>query len=232
MDSFLVEINPLGNSDPGPRIEEGDMRVSAFVVVGRVRCFRVVEPVSTPARRRSTIRRPKNGRRRRICYGGCILKDPIGEVPDDLYTVTDIVPADDIPPFTKKLTVYGLTLAAGDDASDDFMRLVARAITEIFPRDDGLDLAKQEEVLRNHYLYKALIPVPVGEDMSFFEDEPGGLLPAGQPELHLRHHHAGCSGPGDGSRGAHPPLRQRHRSPLRLPGRVGNLQGLRDRGSR
>jgi hypothetical protein len=103
-------------------------------------------------------------------FGGCILKEPAGEVPDDLYTVTDIIPADDIPPFTKKLTVYGLTLAAGDDAGDDFMRLVARTITEIFPRDEGLDLAKQEEVLRNHYLYRALIPVPVGEDMSFFEE--------------------------------------------------------------
>ncbi len=103
--------------------------------------------------------------------GGCILTTPIGEVPDDLYTVTNVIPANDIPPFTKKLTVYGLTLAAGDDASDDFMQLVARTITEIFPRDESLDLAKQEDVLRNHYLYKALIPVPVGEDMSFIEDD-------------------------------------------------------------
>jgi hypothetical protein len=104
-------------------------------------------------------------------YGGCILTTPIGEVPGDLYTVTNVMPADDIPPFTKRLMVYGLTLAAGDDASDDFMRLVARAITEVFPRDENLDLAKQEEILRNQYLYKALIPVPVGEDMSFFEED-------------------------------------------------------------
>jgi hypothetical protein len=104
-------------------------------------------------------------------FGGCILMTPSGEVPDDLYTVTNVMPADDIPPFTKKLTVYGLTLAAGDDASDDFMRLVARTITEIFPQDENLDLAKQEEILRNHYLHRALIPVPVGEDMSFFEED-------------------------------------------------------------
>jgi hypothetical protein len=51
------------------------------------------------------------------------------------------------------------------------MRLVARTITEIFPRDSNLDLAKQEEILRNQYLYKAVIPVPVGEDMSFIEDD-------------------------------------------------------------
>jgi hypothetical protein len=104
-------------------------------------------------------------------FGGCILTTPVGEVPEDLYTVTNVMPADDIAPFTKKLTVYGLTLAAGDDASDNFMRLVARAITEIFPRDESLDLAKQEQILRNQYLYKALIPVPVGEDMSFFEED-------------------------------------------------------------
>ena len=66
--------------------------------------------------------------------GGCILTTPIGEVPNDLYLMTDVVPTDEYPPFTKKLTVYGLTLVARDDASDDFMRLVARTITEIFPR--------------------------------------------------------------------------------------------------
>lgn len=103
--------------------------------------------------------------------GGCILTTPIGEVPDDLYTVTEVFPTSELPPFTKKLTVYGLTLVAGDDASDRFIELVARTITEIFPRDDTLDLAKQREVLRNHYLYKALIPVPVGDDMSFIEDD-------------------------------------------------------------
>jgi hypothetical protein len=117
-------------------------------------------------------------------FGGCILTTPIGEVPDDLYLVTDIVATDDIPPFTKKLTVYGLTLAARDDASDEFMLLVARTISEIFPREEGLDLAKQEEVLRNQYLYKALIPVPVGEDMSFIEeDEATFMLTASQNSI-------------------------------------------------
>jgi hypothetical protein len=103
--------------------------------------------------------------------GGCILTTPIGELPEDLYLVTDVVPSSDIPPFTKKVTVYGLTLAARDEAPDEFMRLVATTITEIFPRDEGLDLSKQEEILRNHYLYKALIPVPVGEDLSFIEED-------------------------------------------------------------
>lgn len=111
--------------------------------------------------------------------GGCILKNPIGEVPDDLYQVSDVVPARNIPPFTKRLTVYGLTLAARDDASDDFMRLVAKTVTEIFPRREGLDLAKQEEILRNQYLHKALIPIPVGHDMSFMHDKAEWMKTAG-----------------------------------------------------
>jgi hypothetical protein len=104
-------------------------------------------------------------------FGGCILAEPAGEAPADLYQITDVVPVTDLPPFTKKLTAYGLTLAARDDARDDFMRLVAGTIAEIFPRDPSLDLPKQQEVLRNHYLYRAVIPVPVGEDMSFIEDD-------------------------------------------------------------
>jgi hypothetical protein len=150
-------------------LEEGNMKISALVIVGTlviVGCgTEPAPPVGEQAPPADEWKAPTN------LFGGCILTTPIGEVPEDLYTITDVVPTDDIPPFTKKLTVYGLTLAAGDDASDDFMRLVAKTITEIFPRAEGLDLAKQEEVLRNQYLYKALIPVPVGEDMSFFEED-------------------------------------------------------------
>jgi hypothetical protein len=145
------------------------MKVSALVVVGLlVMTGCGTEPAPPTVEQASPADgwvAPEN------LFGGCILTTPVGEVPEDLYQVTTVVPTDEIPPFTKKLTVYGLTLAAKDDASDDFMMLVARAITEIFPRDENLDLAKQEEVLRNHYLHRALIPVPVGEDMSFFEED-------------------------------------------------------------
>ena len=101
--------------------------------------------------------------------GGCILMTPIGEVPADVYEITDVTATSDYPPFTKELTAYGLKLVARDDASDDFMRLVARTISESFPRDDNLDLEMQAEILRNHYRYNAVIPVPVGDDMSFME---------------------------------------------------------------
>ena len=73
-------------------------------------------------------------------------------------------------PFTKELQVYGLKLAARDDISDDFMRLVARTIAESFPRDAGLDADLQREVLANHYRYNALIPVPLGRDYSFMDE--------------------------------------------------------------
>jgi hypothetical protein len=64
---------------------------------------------------------------------------------------------------------------ARDDASDDFMRLVAKTIAESFPRDESLDLEKQQEILANHYRYNAVIPVPVGDDFSFAEDDSSGF---------------------------------------------------------
>ena len=102
--------------------------------------------------------------------GGCILLDPKGDVPDDVYRFGDVVRTDAIPPFTKELQVYGLKLAARDDISDDFMRLVAKTIAESFPRDAGLDADLQRELLANHYRYNALIPVPLGYDYGFMDE--------------------------------------------------------------
>lgn len=104
-------------------------------------------------------------------FGGCILVSPIGEVPADVYEVTDVAPTDEYPPFTKELTASGLKLVARGDASDDFMRLVGKTIAEIYPRDENLDLEMQEEILKNHYLYRAVIPVPVGDDRSYRQAE-------------------------------------------------------------
>ncbi len=102
--------------------------------------------------------------------GDCILLYPLGEVPDDVYQHGDVVATDAMPPFTKELQVYGLKLAARDDISDDFLRLVAKTIAESFPQDAGLDADLQRELLANHYRYRALIPVPLGDDMSFTEE--------------------------------------------------------------
>ena len=68
---------------------------------------------------------------------------PTGEVPDDLYQESDIVETDEYKPFTKKLTVYGITLIGRDDISDDFMRKVAKTIKEMFPQGGSVDAALQ-----------------------------------------------------------------------------------------
>ena len=102
--------------------------------------------------------------------GGCILRQPANDRPADPYLVTDVMLTDEYPPFVKKLSAYGLTLVAREDISDDFMRLVGRMIVEIFPRGPEMDTARQAEVLANHRMYGAVIPVPLGRDFSFMED--------------------------------------------------------------
>ena len=102
--------------------------------------------------------------------GGCILLSPSADVPADVYVRGELGATSAIPPFTKELQVYGLRLAARDEISDEFMELVAQAITEVFPQDPELDLAMQRTVLENHYRYRALIPVPLGDDFSFMEE--------------------------------------------------------------
>lgn len=57
----------------------------------------------------------------------------------DLYQESDVVATDEYGPFTKKLSVYGITLIARDDASDAFMKRVAKTIKEIFPQDERMD---------------------------------------------------------------------------------------------
>lgn len=97
--------------------------------------------------------------------GGCILVKPAAEAPSDLYQESDIVPTDEYKPFTKKLSVYGITLIGRDDISDDFMRKVAKTIKEMFPQ--GGDSELQKEVLRNMYRYRTAIPLFKGEDYEF-----------------------------------------------------------------
>ena len=99
--------------------------------------------------------------------GGCILRQPVNEAPADPYLLTDVLPTDEYPPFVKKLSAYGLTLVAREDISDDFMRLVGRTIVEMFPRSTEMDAARQAEVLANHHMYGAVIPVPPGPGLQF-----------------------------------------------------------------
>jgi len=99
--------------------------------------------------------------------GGCILITQAAEAPSDLYQESDIVPTDEYKPFTKKLSVYGITLIGRNDISDDFMRKVAKTIKEMFPEGEEIDSELQKEVLRNMYRYRTAIPLFLGEDHEF-----------------------------------------------------------------
>ncbi len=102
--------------------------------------------------------------------GGAILISPLGEVPSNLYMNSGVVPTDEYKPFTKKLTVYGITLIGRDDISDAFMQKVAQTITEMFPQGGAIDGALQKEVIRNMYTYRALIPLVQHETFNGFRD--------------------------------------------------------------
>jgi hypothetical protein len=99
--------------------------------------------------------------------GGCILVTPVGEVPADLYKESNIVQTDEFKPFTKKLSVCGITLIGRDDISDEFMLRVAKTIKEMLSPDGAVDGDLQEEVLRNMYRYRTVIPLFKGENHEF-----------------------------------------------------------------
>jgi len=97
--------------------------------------------------------------------GGCILISSSGEVPSNLYQESDVVPTDEYKPFTKKLSVYGITLIGRENITDEFMRNVARTVKEMFPRKGGIDSKLQQEVLRNMYKYRTTIPLVHAETL-------------------------------------------------------------------
>ena len=94
----------------------------------------------------------------------CVLPQPVGDIPDDLYQVGEIIQSAEYPPFTKQLSVYGITLIARDDISDVFMQNVANTITDMFPRSGTIDTILQKQVLRNIHQYNTVIPLFYGED--------------------------------------------------------------------
>ena len=94
----------------------------------------------------------------------CVLSQPMGVIPDDLYNVGEIIESEDYPPFTKELNVYGITLIARDDISDNFMLNIANTIIEMFPKSVNIDTMLQKDLLRNIHKYKTVIPLFYGED--------------------------------------------------------------------
>ena len=101
----------------------------------------------------------------------CMLTSPIGDVPNNIYTVGNIEPTEKYPPFTKKLEVCGVTLIARDEISNDFMQNVGNTISEMFTITSDTDLDMQRQVIESLYQYKTVIPLFYGEDWNISHSE-------------------------------------------------------------
>lgn len=96
--------------------------------------------------------------------GGCVISEPSGEVPENLYENSGLVYTDAYLPFTKIIQVRGITLMGQDDNTDAFMLKVAQAVEEMFPENDSsLDAALQRQVIRAMYERKTVIPFFKGD---------------------------------------------------------------------
>ena len=101
----------------------------------------------------------------------CMLTSPVGDVPNNIYTVGNIEPTEKYPPFTKKLEVCGVTLIARDEISNDFMQNVGNTISEMFTITSDTDLDIQRKVIESLYQYKTVIPLFYGEDWNISHSE-------------------------------------------------------------
>ena len=72
-----------------------------------------------------------------------------GTIPSDLYEMGSIIQTDEYPPFTKKLTVCGITLIARDDVSDVFMMKVEQTVGEMFLIHEETDTLNKVKLLKN-----------------------------------------------------------------------------------
>ena len=106
----------------------------------------------------------------KVHHGGCILLEAVDKAPNNLYSESDLVSTDEYKPFTKKITVYGITLIARDDVSEPFIAKIAKTTKEMFPQGDGIDSATQQEVLSRMYRHRVAIPIFKGEPG--FDNEP------------------------------------------------------------
>ncbi len=96
--------------------------------------------------------------------GGCILREPRAEAPEKLRQVTPVMETSEYGPLPKMVRACGIVLAAEGNVPDSFLELVGETIGQIFAEFDGCDSLLQERVLTHLYAYRALLPVPRGED--------------------------------------------------------------------
>ena len=86
----------------------------------------------------------------------CVRQNASGTIPSNLYEIGSIIQTDEYPPFTKKLTVCGITLIARDDVSDVFMMRVGQTIGEMFSIPEWKGALKQQHFLKNLYTYQTV----------------------------------------------------------------------------
>ena len=104
----------------------------------------------------------------------CMISTPRDSIPTDLYSIGNIVPSDQFPPFNKSLDVCGIKLIARDDISDEFMMNIAKTISEMFDINNNTDQLLQLKVIENMYRYKTTIPLFYGEDWTIESPEEQG----------------------------------------------------------
>ncbi len=109
--------------------------------------------------------------------GGAILREARAEAPKVLRNVSAISRTAEFAPLSKHLNAFGITLAAEQSVSDEFLTLVGQIIKEIFPTLDGIDKEAQSAVLTHLYRYRALLPVPKTEGSleRVMEQDPEGF---------------------------------------------------------
>jgi len=96
-------------------------------------------------------------------FGECMLWEPSRTAPDTFTQSPSIVETTDYPPFTKALTVNGLTLVADDTVPDAFLELVAQSTREMFSQDSAASTSIHTAVFTALHEYMAVLPV-VGQE--------------------------------------------------------------------
>ena len=102
----------------------------------------------------------------------CILSYPTADIPMDLYSIGDIIiNSDEYLPFSKQITVCGITLIARDDISNNFMNKVANTIYYMFSITSYTDTLLQQQLIQNLFKYKTVIPLFYGEEWNISNSE-------------------------------------------------------------
>ena len=91
--------------------------------------------------------------------GGTVLRRPVREAPDNIYTDSGIYFTDEFGQYNKAMEVYGLTFIAREEMSDQFMLQVAETLKAMFVQTDETDRELQEAVLKEMYRYYAVLPI-------------------------------------------------------------------------